>query len=525
MTAEFSKDLDKALAAQILKNVSTGISLFSPEDHFMRWCNATFKKQTWFGGAGKSASKVSINDLFDKKDHKLIYDLFNIAMSLGQAYDFQRQVRRGPVGSFPAEVKLHKIIINNNSKEEILICMEISDLSLTKMYDELQSTHSQMREKMADLMSAQAELHYSVRMNTISEIGADIAHQLINPITMCRGILQTQIMPSLAEKTAQEDMKQALKYMQDIQDLAVWFRKFSNPKLSETQVTKIMSMVDDALMLNVHRFTTQGVTCKIRKDDTYDPSVLANPVNFIMWLNAAFAELCNVIPQGNSVIYVDINGNDEFVTISAQCACVAGGKQKIATTTLEKFANKMPGSAKFEAILQESHVTFSLSLNCFQEVEEHKEDQEKEDASTEGQASTAKFAGKDNPLVLIVDDEPDIRRLVKRAMKQSGWESIEAGDGLEALEYFQDQEKKQLGDRIVAIVCDVRMPRMTGPHFLVALREEKIQTPFIFFSSNLVNQGGENGFKYDNVFYITKEAGLDEVKKVVGKFMPASKSS
>ena len=115
MAAEFSKDLDKALAAQILKNVSTGIALFSPDDHFMRWCNATFKKQTWFGGAGKSAAKVSINDLFDKKDHKLIFDLFNIAMSLGQAYDFQRQVRRGPVGSFPAEVKLHKILITNNS--------------------------------------------------------------------------------------------------------------------------------------------------------------------------------------------------------------------------------------------------------------------------------------------------------------------------------------------------------------------------------------------------------------------------
>lgn len=62
---------------------------------------------------------------------------------------------------------------------------------------------------------------------------------------------------------------------------------------------------------------------------------------------------------------------------------------------------------------------------------------------------------------------------------------------------------------------------MTGPHFLVALREEKIQTPFIFFSSNLVDQGnGENGFKYDNVFYITKEAGLEEVKKLVAKFMP-----
>jgi len=526
MSAEFSKDLDKALAAQILKNVSTGIALFSPDDHFMRWCNATFKKQTWFGGAGKSAAKVNINDLFDKKDHKLIYDLFNIALSLGQAYDFQRQVRRGPVGSFPAEVKLHKIVISNTeNQEEILICMEIADLSLTKMYDELQSTHSQMREKMADLMSAQAELHYSVRMNTISEIGADIAHQLINPITMCRGILQTQITPILTDSTSQDDMKKALQYMQDIQDLAVWFRKFSNPKLSETQITKIMSMVDDALMLNVHRFTTQGVTYKIRKDDNYDPAVLANSVNFIMWLNAAFAELCNVIPQGNSVIYIDINGNDEFVTISAQCACVPGGKQKVTITTLEKFANKMPGSAKFEAILQESHVLFSLGLNCFQEAEEQKDDAEKEGATADGTAtSTTKLSATDRPLVLIVDDEPDIRRLVKRAMKQSGWESIEAGDGLEALEYFQDEAKKPFAERIVAIICDVRMPRMTGPHFLVALREEKILTPFIFFSSNLVNQGGENGFKYDNVFYVTKEAGLDEVKKLVAKYMPASGS-
>jgi hypothetical protein len=65
---------------------------------------------------------------------------------------------------------------------------------------------------------------------------------------------------STAEKTSAvhfmrfdltEDMKKALQYMQDIQDLAVWFRKFSNPKLSETQITKIMSMVDDALMLAV----------------------------------------------------------------------------------------------------------------------------------------------------------------------------------------------------------------------------------------------------------------------------------
>jgi CheY-like chemotaxis protein len=266
----------------------------------------------------------------------------------------------------------------------------------------------------------------------------------------------------------------------------------------------------------VHRFTTQGITYKIRKEKSYDPAVLANPVNFIMWLNAAFAELCGVIPQGNSVILIDVQGDKDVVSISAQCASIPGGKEKITTSTLEKFANKMPGSAKFEAVLQDTQAAFRLGLNCFQEAEDAQKDEKEEAQST---IATQKFLGTEKPLLLIVDDEQDIRRLVKRAMKQAGWDSIEAADGLEALEYFQKEEKKSLASRVVAIISDVRMPRMTGPHFLVALRQEKNQTPFIFFSSNLVDQG-QNGFKYDNVFYLTKEAGLEEVKKLVSKFMP-----
>ncbi len=518
MNSEFTKDLDKDLATQVLKNVSTGIALFNPKDLNLFWCNTTFKKQTWFGAVGRSAAKVNINDLFAQADHKLIYDLFNIAMSLGQAYDFQRQVRRGPVGSFPAEIKLHKITLAN---DEVLVCIEILDLSITKMYDELQDTHVQMREKMADLMTAQAELHYSVKMNTISEIGSDIAHQLINPITMCKGILQTQIAPSLKSTQAIEDMNKALKYMQDIQDLAVWFRKFSNPKLSETQISKIISLIEDALMLNVHRFTTQGITYAIRKEEKYNPAVLANPVNLIMWLNAAFAELSNVIAENNNIINIDINGNDEFVNISVQSDCASGGKQKISTAALEKFAGKIPGTAKFEAIIQDSHILFSLALNSFKEEEEnHKEDNPILTVNT----NDTRFSSAEKPIVLIVDDEQDIRRLVKRAMKQAGWETVEAEDGVQALEYFQQIEKKLIAERIAVIISDVRMPRMTGPHLLVALREEKIQTPFIFFSSNLVDKG-ENGFKYENVFYLTKEAGLDELKKIVGKCMPTIESA
>ena len=43
------------------------------------------------------------------------------------------------------------------------------------------------------------------------------------------------------------------------------------------------------------------------------------------------------------------------------------------------------------------------------------------------------------PLVLIVEDEPRIRRLVTRGAKERGFEVLEAGNGVEAMEIVEAQ--------------------------------------------------------------------------------------
>lgn len=512
MNVILNQDLDNKFAANVIKNVSTGIALFNPSDFCMRWCNSSFKKQTWFGGAGRSATQVHIKDLFEPQDHKLIHALFDIAMDLGQAYDFQRQIRRGPVGSFPAEIKLHKIIIDN---DEVLVCLEILDLSLTKLHEELQNSHAQLQEKMADLMAAQAELHHSIRINTLSELGGDIAHQLINPIMMCQGILQQHIAPLLTQPSICHEMEKALQYIQNIQDLAIWFRKFSNPKLSETQMVRLDEMVRDALTLNAHRFAAKQLAYNIRKKTNYTPCAIVNPINFIMWLNAAFHELLNAASSTSDPLIIDISGNEKTITISIQYRDDCMEKQKAAANILlEKLATKMQGTAKFTTY-HEGHLLFlNLILEAFHvDAEEHSHHTDILPQKTPHIESHTKR----KPTILIVDDEADIRRLIARVLKQKGWDIVEAEDGIAALDYFKNKVNSQ--KTISVIVSDVRMPRMTGPHLLVALREEKIQTPFIFFSSNLV-QKENDGFKYENVSYLTKEAGLEELKKQIQLFLP-----
>ena len=58
-------------------------------------------------------------------------------------------------------------------------------------------------------------------------------------------------------------------------------------------------------------------------------------------------------------------------------------------------------------------------------------------------------------ILLVVDDEPDVRFLVQIIASQQGHEVIEAADGVEALEILESRP-------VDAVVTDFNMPRMNG---------------------------------------------------------------
>lgn len=58
-------------------------------------------------------------------------------------------------------------------------------------------------------------------------------------------------------------------------------------------------------------------------------------------------------------------------------------------------------------------------------------------------------------LILIVDDEPDIRALMGRILRERGYSTVEACDGEEALTHFARLP-------ISLVICNLRMPRLSG---------------------------------------------------------------
>ena len=68
--------------------------------------------------------------------------------------------------------------------------------------------------------------------------------------------------------------------------------------------------------------------------------------------------------------------------------------------------------------------------------------------------------------ILVVEDEPVVRKTLALALKHSGLTVLEAADGVAAVELF-----RQHWDEIGCVVCDLTMPRMNGWDTLTALRQ------------------------------------------------------
>lgn len=118
--------------------------------------------------------------------------------------------------------------------------------------------------------------------------------------------------------------------------------------------------------------------------------------------------------------------------------------------------------------------------------------------------------------VLLVDDEPAVRRVARRMLEDVGVSVAEAGDGFEALEAFQ----RERGE-IDAVVMDVTMPRMDG---YAALRQMRALDPAVrvlLVTGNV--QDAEMVEETLGVPLLTKPYRAQELQAVLSEVMMAER--
>ena len=108
-------------------------------------------------------------------------------------------------------------------------------------------------------------------------------------------------------------------------------------------------------------------------------------------------------------------------------------------------------------------------------------------------------------LILIVDDETKIRRIVASNLERAGYDVISAADGMHALEIFELQSPKP-----ALVLMDVMMPEMDGFECACRIRELG-ETPIIFMTAKTDSNSKLKGFNLGADDYVCKPFSMEEL--------------
>jgi DNA-binding NtrC family response regulator len=114
--------------------------------------------------------------------------------------------------------------------------------------------------------------------------------------------------------------------------------------------------------------------------------------------------------------------------------------------------------------------------------------------------------------VLLVDDDLDFRRALKKVLERSGHKAATACDGQEAIDFLSEYA-------IDLVISEVRMPQLCGIELMEQVKRRRIGTPVIFLTAygevesymDLMNMGAFE--------YLNKPVEEEEVLRVAQKAM------
>ena len=101
--------------------------------------------------------------------------------------------------------------------------------------------------------------------------------------------------------------------------------------------------------------------------------------------------------------------------------------------------------------------------------------------------------------ILLVEDDPSIRRMTKKLLEQYGYSVLVAENGEDALLRFHDRR-----ETIDLLITDVIMPKMNGRQLYESICAFKPELPIIFMSGYSADIMTEKGFAQESINYLSK---------------------
>lgn len=347
---------------------------------------------------------------------------------------------------------------------------------------------------LTDQREMEAQLRQSQKMDALGKLAGGVAHDLNNYLQVVAGNLEVVQNPSAQSeeevRQAADDIRASLRLCSA---LTRGLLAFSRQQSVEARPSDMHQVIESSLQL-VGKLLGVGIRTTVhleapRSTVNCDPHQLEQ-VLFNLAINARDAmgsrgellvttsnPLSPTLPQASEVgellIEVRDNGSgidpeilpkifDPFFTTKSE-----GHGTGLGLSTVFGIVEQAGGT-----IRAHSEVGKGTSFHIHLPLSAEKKSETAPPRSAEMRQGSAATT------ILVVEDEPMVRRTATRTLKRAGYRVLEARDGREAIELLESEK----GEHISALLSDVVMPHLGGPELVAYLKKKHRDVPALLMT-------------------------------------------
>lgn len=407
-------------------------------------------------------------------------------------------------------------------------------LSIRKLYDEKGEVLGSvaLSSNITEEINLQRQLEAAQKQEAIATLASGLAHNFNNLLMVIIGLTTLMLSKITPEHPFYADLKEIERQVRSGREITRKLLSFRRGLGDETRPIDLGNLVE----FTVDMFARTRRELTVIKDLPPGlPAVEVDPGQIQQVLMNLLINAWQAMPHGGeitvrtSLVHLDGWSENNFNIKPGPylCLTVADTGEGMDESTLERlfepfFTTKKPGQgtglglASAYRIIKNHHgairvrsqkgqgATFEIFLPASQAAPQVLNPRE-------GQIIPGRGT------ILVVDDEPLLRRVAKKLLQKLGYSVLEASSGQQALEIFQEKKEE-----IDLVLLDLIMPGLTGLQTLERLRALKPEVPVLLCS------GYEDGDGQDlppEVSFLSKPFPLETLSQRVSEVLRQARNS
>ena len=385
------------------------------------------------------------------------------------------------------------------------------------------------------------QIRQSQKMEAIGHLAGGVAHDFNNILTVINGHGELALLRMRKNHKAHKHVSEIVKSAQRASDLIRQLLAFSRQQIIEPRIIDVNQVIE-SLDKMLHRVIGEDID--IISNLTPDlPPIKADPgqieqVLMNLIINARDAINDNTGSKNSKQISIETRKvlidkdfiNDQFearlgphILISISDTGKGIDKETLKYifdpffTTKEKGKGTGLGLATVFGIVKQNEGSIFVDTKPgkgtkFDVYWPYVSDE----LMPEEQAQSDSLESSGHELVLIVEDDIEVRNFTKQALESKGYGVIEATNGLEALDILETQDHK-----IDLIISDVVMPEMGGQELAEKIKQDYPDLRLILVSGYTDSQIIRDGTRERSVNFIYKPYSIETLVKRVRDVLDA----